>query len=68
MIIMENLLRAKVEEFLVNLDRDEFINITSMMSNETGKQRIIDTVIDKVLKDKLKIEDAVTDIEISLYN
>jgi hypothetical protein len=64
---MENLLREKITEFLIGLDRDEFINITNMMSNETGKQRIIDTVIDKVLKDKLKIEDAVTDIELSLY-
>jgi hypothetical protein len=64
---MENILRLKVEEFLIGLDRDEFINITNMMSNETGKQRIIDTVIDKVLKDKLKIEDAATDIELSLY-
>lgn len=65
---MEEILRAKIEEYLTGLDPNEFIQITNLLTNETGKQRIIDTIIDKMLASKMSIDDAVTEIEISLYN
>ncbi|MDD5358403.1 MAG: hypothetical protein PHX80_04600 [Candidatus Nanoarchaeia archaeon] len=61
--------KEKITEFLNLLDYREYINIRSMMKQETGKSRLIDLIFEKLLADKTRtIDDVVSEVEQSLYS
>jgi hypothetical protein len=62
--------RELINEFITTLDKDEYVNITSRMNNDTEKNRIIDAVYSKMMSQpgKLKIENVVSQIELSFYS
>jgi hypothetical protein len=58
-----------ITEFLEQLDYREYIQIRSMMKQETGKARLIDLIFDKLLEDETRtIDDVVSEVEQSLYS
>jgi hypothetical protein len=60
--------RQLIENYLLLLDKEEYMNIYSLIKSEVGKQRIVDTIYNKMMSNpKLTIEDVVSDIELSLY-
>lgn len=62
-------IREMIVEYISLLKADEYINITAAMQSEVTKNRLLQTIEDRLVSyHSAKIEDVVNEIELEMYD